>query len=201
MLYTIVDIESNGLNRDTAEILEFGYIQIDKQCNIVRSGTLFFWKEGWGVGRGDIHHLSSKFLEQYADEFDENLVKMFTIMYNGIILGKNSDNFDIPCILSFLSRHAPVLANRKIYGVLDMQTYMAPKFQEWQREVKHIANNKKGTLEEYIEMMGKTQDEVLREFEELFPDCPRKGAHSALYDVYMTYLTVKYAVEKYGMSI
>lgn len=201
MLYTIIDIESNGLNKDTAEVLEFGYIQINKDCEIIRSGTLFFWKDGWSVGRGDIHHLSSSYLSQYADDFDENLVKMFTIMYNSIVIGKNSDSFDIPCVLSFLARHAGCLANRKIYGVLDMQTYMAPKFQEWQREVKKIANNRKGTLEEYMEMMGKSQAEILREFEELFPDCPRKQAHCALYDVYMTYLTVKYAVEKYGLQI
>lgn len=201
MLYTLVDIETNGMSHTTNDILEVGYIQMKRNMEIVRSGTLYFWKDGWGVGRGDIHHLSSSFLSQYKDDFDANLVRLITLIHKGIIFGKNSNGFDIPFIRSFILKYGYGLSVQPA-GVLDIQDWLALHYRNWAiNNGIQVSPQKKGTLSEYMDMIGKSQDEIMAEFRQKFPDEARVRAHSALYDVYMTYLAFDYAVKELGMKL
>jgi DNA polymerase III epsilon subunit-like protein len=207
MLYTVLDIETNGLSSSSCEILEVGYIQVDRSVNIIRHGVIYFYKPEWEIeNKSQMYHkLSRSFLESKCPDnetFKENLTKLYTLFFRGVIIGKNSDRFDIPAIKAFLRRNIDCLDDVPTWGTLDLQVYYTDFFRKWYSEKYGVsAGRKTGTLEELIEMIGYTQDDVRKGFRQDLNESNRSDAHGALYDTYMTYLLTKYAVENYGMKL
>lgn len=197
MLYTFIDIETNSLSAENADILEFGYIQTDTKLNIIRSGNLYFYKEGWGVGATDIHGLTKEFMLEHVDEFYENLVKLYTIMHDSIIFGKNSDRFDLRVIHNFMRRQSAELGSPSIMASIDIQTILKPYFNEWEAKKTGIRNNRRyGKLTEYMEMFNVSDTEVSKGYETQLETGDRSRYHSGLYDAYLTYLATKCAINK-----
>ena len=113
MLYTIVDIETTGLLRfdDNSvlipDLLEFSYLQVDKDTlDIGKAGTLYFYKDWFDIESEaqQYHGITREFLMKYADQFDDNLTALKAIMTNAIIVGKNSEKFDIPFIRRWIQK-------------------------------------------------------------------------------------------------
>ena len=116
----VVDIETTGyLNFDTrpdgstvlsdkSEILSVGYLRVDLDTNrIFDAGVLYFYKPYFEIENQaqSVHHLQRSFLEQFEDKFEENLAMLETLLINTVIIGKNSNAFDIPFIEEFLTKH------------------------------------------------------------------------------------------------
>ena len=113
MLYTIVDIETTGLLKfdDNSvlipDLLEFSYLQVDKDTlDIGKAGTLYFYKDWFDIESEaqKYHGITREFLMKYADQFDDNLTALKAIMTNAIIVGKNSERFDIPFIKRWIQK-------------------------------------------------------------------------------------------------
>jgi DNA polymerase III epsilon subunit-like protein len=203
MIYTILDIETTGFSRENDDLLEVGYMQVNKQLEIIRSGSLYFYKPEYKIESQaqSIHKLTRSFLCKHEDEFDDNIVSLYTLMHQGILIGKNSNRFDIPYLEAFFRRNAFCLFPVTHKGLLDLQPYYGPKYKKWYETKTGLSTNKLGSLTELIEMIGLTQEQVQQQFREVFKGEERVQAHSALYDVYMTYLLLEYAIENYGMQI
>lgn len=219
MIALVVDIETTGLSRkidpktgylyDGNEILEVGYLRVDTDTRrIVGHGTLYFYKPHFPIENKaqSIHGLTREFLEQYEDDFDKNLIILNALVQNTCIIGKNSDNFDIPYIEAFIKKYskgvldyrsAVALAKINYYGTKNKFFYENTRWaQDVQVLFKDSFNNllynktgeltsRQGTLSEYIDILG-YREVVNNIYNGLKKD--RVGAaHTALYDVVMTY--------------
>jgi len=202
MLYTILDLETTGFSKEMDHLLEFGYMQIDKQLNIIRTGSLYFYREDWNVNTPaqSVHGLTRDYLEKHIDEFDDNLIRMYALVQNSVVIGKNSDKFDIPFINVHFRKYANPVGPITLMGTLDLEEFYTPKFRSYYREKYGQDTKKRGTLSELMELIGYSDSEIRKRFSsEIVSD--RDRAHSALYDVFMTYLLVDYATKNYGMEI
>lgn len=204
MLFTILDIETTGFKHglNTAEynddILEVGYIQVDENLKMLRHGVFYFYQDDF-VLREDserVHKLSKEFLEQHKEEFNDSVIKLYTLMQEGIIIGKNNIGFDTPFILDFLKRRGKGLPIINVVNQVDLQDIFTPMFRRWYKENYNESTRHKGKLGELMEVIGKSMEDVESEYKELFPDASdRCGVHSALFDTYMTYLLLEHAVK------
>lgn len=200
MLFHIVDIETTGMNRITDDILEVGYIRCDQNYRIIGHGTLYFYKPEYQIenpGAQAVHKLTREFLKQYEGDFDKNLAALYALIRNSCFIGKNSDSFDLPFLKEFIGKNIPELyATASPLSTLDIQKVFAPRFREWYKQAYGSSVKRAGRLEEYMAVIGYTDERVKREFMEAFPEeAGRSHAHAALYDVFMTYLAFKHREE------
>lgn len=144
MLYTIIDIETTGLmkfdeNSDLIpDLLEFSYLQVDSTTlRIIKNGTLWFYQPFFDIENEaqEIHHIERKFLMQYEDQFEENLIALASIMTNAVIMGKNSRKFDVPFIKHFIAKYK---GNK--YDIEDLTTRLAMKTYDGHGRVYHENN-------------------------------------------------------------
>lgn len=223
MLGTVIDIETTGylkyevkdgvsLLADTSEILEVGFLVIDlKTRAIYNSGTLYFYKPYFYVESEAqrVHGLTREFLQQYEDQFTNNLIALNALTQSTCIIGKNSQAFDWPFIKSFLYKHGgddfdiPDLVNSlcmKAYNgghvlyqnevfSFDMQSLYKGRFHDlyYEKYGQYLPERKKGSLSEYIDVIPSGQQAV----DILYSRLPKDrvtGAHGALYDAVMTYV-------------
>lgn len=190
MIYTILDIETTGFHKDGGdEILSFGFIRINSQFEIKASGTLYFYKPNFNVGKYpacNIHKLDRKFMETQEANFKDNIKKMYSLCYNSTIIGKNSTVFDMPFIKNFIARHCPALPELIYSKTFDVQTEFSPVYKE------RSGNNKKGTLTDYIDILNITQEDIKAVYETLpTKDEESMHMHGALYDCVATFLVFK----------
>ena len=192
MIYTIFDIETNGLIEKSRfpEVLEVGYIQVNEALELLRGGSFYFYKPEWKLRRDaqGKHGLTAEFLEAHENEYNESLVKLWTFMQHGRLIGKNSDRFDIPCCKNMFSIPNVGLGLPVIDESADIQKVWAPVYRELIQKFTGKSVKNAGTLEEYVMLLGLKQETVAEKFRETFPDEARVREHSALYDAYMTYL-------------
>lgn len=200
MIYTVIDIESDGLSGD-CEIYEFAYVRLDDNLNVIKSGTLYFWKKEWTLKAGEIHHLTKEFLEKHADMFYQNLAIMYATLHNTIVIGKNNMSFDNSRIYAFIARNMHDSGDKAIRtfqmkASVDVQNYMRPHFQAYTKSIGlNVGSRASGKLEEYMDMCGFTR-EILVDFANanniLIDD--RFKAHGAMYDTLATLAVFKWLV-------
>ena len=213
MIFTIIDIETTGFSRHKDEILEVGYMQVNENLQVYRSGSLYFYRDEWMRADGgqrdlwyneaqQVHKLTREFLQPYEKSFKSNLVTLYTLLENAIVVGKNNKGFDLPMIEQFFYRHVPELGAPRAFGQIDLQGVFTPKFREWYERRYHESTRKLGSLSELMEVINYTPEMILEGFRKDIPNGgDREFAHSALYDVYMTYLLLKHAVETNMLQI
>lgn len=204
---------------DSAEILSVGYIRVDLDTNrIFGAGVLYFYKPYFQVENKaqETHHLQRSFLEQYEDKFQENLAQLESLLINAIIIGKNSDSFDIPFIDAFLKKHRgelPLYAYINSQGMkdydkkklklvnyassYDVQTKFAPIYRGLMLKVNgvELSSQKKGSLEDYITLLDSDREDtnsIVNEVRSITNDEFVASAHDAMYDVVMTFVVYKF---------
>lgn len=196
--YLVIDIETTGFHKYDDDILSFGFIRFSPDWQIASSGTLYFYRDHFNVESNaqQIHGLTREFLLQHKHEFILNLSTMYTLMHSSIIVGKNSNEFDIPRIIAFLQKYAPDLAELNIRQTIDIQHKYMPLFRDMYLKRFGTTTKKKGTLGELVEMEN-VQDSAKSLYKELTGDSDAR-LHDALYDGCCTYLLLKQLVTKYA---
>ena len=106
MLYTIFDLETTGFNGTSDAVCQFAFITVNQNLLPVRARNYYFYKEGmpWSEQAAAVHGLTRSFLKQYEDEYEQNLIRMYTVLQRGNLVGHNSNGFDIPFANQFLMR-------------------------------------------------------------------------------------------------
>ncbi|MBQ2885891.1 MAG: 3'-5' exonuclease [Alphaproteobacteria bacterium] len=205
MIYTIFDIETTGLieNNKFPQVLEVGYIQIDEYLNILRGDSFYFYRPEWEIPEKalQINGLTLDLLKEHEKDYYSSLVKLWTLMERGRLIGKNSDAFDIPICKNMFSANSDMLKLPAVRQSIDMQKIYGKTYKDYIANKTGVRPRSAGKLEEYMDVIGLTQDEIKAQFEEIFPSETRSAAHSALYDAYMTYLVTKDAVAKYLLRL
>lgn len=190
MIYTVLDIETTGLSLSGGdEILSFGFMRINSMFDVLASGTLYFYKEGFNVSKYPactVHKLTEGFMKSKEKDFNDNIKKMYSLCYMSNIIGKKSTSFDMPFIKNFIERHCPTLEPLEYNKTFDVQKEFSPIYQE------RTGNSKKGTLTNYIDLLGITQNDIKRVYDSLpTKDDSNMHMHGALYDCVATYLVFK----------
>lgn len=195
MIYTIMDIETSGyaVKDGVDDILTFGFMRINSNFEIKASGTLYFWKPGFrveGTRAQEVHHLTNEIMMPHASEFNDNLKKMYSLCYQSTIIGKRSTLFDMPAVKGFIKKHCPSLADStnelQYFKTFDLEDEFSPIFRE------RTGRTNKGTLTDYIDCLGITQDQIRAVYDSLpTKDGATMHMHGALYDVVATYMVFK----------
>lgn len=188
MIYTVLDLESTGFHKEGGdEILSLGFMRINSSFEIKASGTLYFYKPNFPIERNQaalaVHKLDRQFMKQFEGDFKDNLKKLYSLCYKSTIIGKNSTGFDMPFIKNFLKRHCPTLDELQYLNTFDVQSEFSKIFQS------RTGRTNKGTLTDYVECLGITQDQI----REVYMSLPNKDTksmhmHGALWDCVATYL-------------
>lgn len=207
-----VNEKGDSVLDDESEILEVGYMTVNMDTKkILKHGSLYFYKDYFNVESQaqQIHGLTRDFLVQYRDDFDKNLIILNSLIQSTCLVGKNSDKFDIPFIKAFIEKHGgsklnipelvwsvhmkgyrggTVSYNDTLYA-LDMQTIYKERFHELYEKKYGMPclSSKKGKLGEYIDVLPGGQQATDIVYNSLTKDRVG-GAHTALYDVVMTYI-------------
>lgn len=106
-MYVVFDLETTGFDRYNCDVIEFSYLAFDDFTNaLVKAETLYFYYPGmsWSEDAYAVHKISREFLKQHADKFDENLIKMFTVLNLGKVCGHNAREFDCKFAEQWLMR-------------------------------------------------------------------------------------------------
>ena len=206
---------------DYADILSVGYLRVDlEDMKIFDAGTLYFYQPQFNVESKaqEVHGLKREFLEQFEDQFQDNLAMLEALITNSVIIGKNSDVFDIPFISLFLQKHRPggggtlysfinTLGMKDYNGrklrlenqseSYDVQSKFAPVYRQLMKQVHGIelSGQKKGSLTDYLDLIDPTREqveEVLKEAEQFMRDTYEAKAHDAFYDVVATWCVYKF---------
>lgn len=179
-MYTVVDIETAGLSPYKDDIIQFAYLRMDSQLRFMQSGCMYFWYPGMVWGAEHIHHIPESKAREYADDYEDNLRRMYTILAGADVIGHNCDSFDIPFIRQYLARKG--LEGMNVNGSFDTMSIFRPVYK------------KKMKLGDLAASLGITPDLV---------DMCCKGffgvdsqAHDARYDVTMTELIFAQAIRR-----
>ncbi len=133
MLLTVLDIETTGLfkfdvnNVLIPDIIEAAYAFVDTNDMLIhKHGVLYFYRPEFDIESPaqEVHGLQRSFLEPYADQFEENLIALASLMTNATILGKNCTKFDLPFIKRFIEKYKGNLYDvERITDYAEMKNY------------------------------------------------------------------------------
>lgn len=187
MLYTVIDVETAGLNKYKDSIHSFSYVLMTSTGSILKAETLYFWKEGvtnWSQEAYEVHGLSKEFLRQYEGDFEKNLKKMAIILKRANVMGYNSGyiskegylaGFDLIACLEFLKKFELADSKMPVDSLLDLMSVVR---KVTKRNIK---------LSEAVEKYGISEDNI-KLMTEVFFQTPNENFHSSAYDVMATVL-------------
>lgn len=121
MYYTIFDIETTDLNSHYGDVVQFAYANLDQSFNLLKAESLYFYRPNmhWSEAAENIHHLSKKFLSQFANEFETNLKKMYIVLSKSNAVGFNNELFDNEFSATWMKRMGmPDLEINRVYDVM-----------------------------------------------------------------------------------
>lgn len=183
MLYTIFDLETTGFSGLSDEVCQFACITVNQNCSPVSAHNFYFYREGmqWSEQAEAVHGLTREFLKQYEEDYEKNLLRMYTLLQRGNLIGHNSNGFDIPFASQYLSRQGfPTLQPNICYDTMLLWKNRFKKRMKLSNLPKEL-----GIPESRIELLSRA----------LFKD--KAGdlrSHNACYDVAATALCLRAAI-------
>ena len=191
MSYVVYDLETTGLDRNRCEIVQFAYAKFDENNMLIKAETLYFYHDGmhWDEEVARISHkLSLDFLKQYKDKFDENIIKMWTVLNGETVIGHNSIDFDGPFAKTWLGKQG--LTGLTFAREIDTMVAFRP-----------ITKRARIKLVKLGEMIGITEDTIQMIIQLWFGTSDNMQAHNAAYDVTLIALITQYGIRKGLISI
>lgn len=178
-MFVVFDLETTGFNAKTDDIIQFAYIAFDNSVK-VHSDILYFYYEGmsWSEEAYEVHHISKEFLEQHKNDFQKNLIRMFTVLGGSDCCGFNNTTFDCPFVQTWLARMG--IPGLQFRSVQDIMLAYRP-----------ITHRPKISLVNLTELMSVSRETVQKMAQVWFGDVAGTEAHDASYDTAITaYLTI-----------
>lgn len=185
-MFTVFDIETTGLSTTSDDIIQFSYIRFDDNNMPVQAETLYYYYEGmhWSEEAEAVHHISLDTVKAHAEEFEANVIKMYSVLSLANVVGFNSNDFDNVFVRNWLSR----------MGMSNMQLGIQKDIMLLARPVVHKARI---SLVKLCDKLGLTPD-IIRNFEKLCYKNEGTQSHNASYDVAATALcALKFMREGY----
>lgn len=175
-MFVVYDLETTGLSTTSDDIVQFSYIRFDNNNMPVQAENLYFYYEGmhWSKEAEEVHGITLDFVKQHAEKFEENVLKMYSILSLSNVVGFNSDNFDNVFVRNWLAR----------MGMSDTQLGIQKDIMLLARPVVH---KPRISLVKLCDKLGITPD-IIRSFEKLCYKNEGSQAHNGSYDVSATAL-------------
>lgn len=171
-------------------------LRFDNNFKIHAADTLYFYRKTYDLSNYEanaVHGLTKEFLEQYKDSFYANIAKMYAMMYKSVIIGKNSNKFDIPFIERFYKKkYVSDIEPLDYYDKYDVQNVFGKAYKN------ETGSNGAGTLTDYLDHLKIPHSEISRQCSELVGDSKVRNAHDALFDVVATFEVFK-EIKKRGL--
>lgn len=176
MSFVVFDLETTGLDTLRCDIVQFAYAMFDYDNRFVKAETLYFYKEGmhWSEEAYAVHGFSQDFLSQYKDVFEENCIKMYTVLNRANVIGHNCISFDCPFAKNWLARQ----------GLVDFE--FAVK-QDTMTAFRSITKRPRISLIRLCEMFD-YKPETINYVASMWFGGSEKSSHDASYDVTATAL-------------
>ena len=178
MSFVVFDIETTGLSSFHNEIIQFAYIMFDSNNQFVKAENLYFYREGmhWDQDLSDrVHHITLDFLKQFEDQFEENLLKMYSVLNRANVSGYNSNSFDCPFVKNWLSK----------FGLNDFEFGIK---QDAMIGLRPRSKRARIKLVKMLELFDLTDEMVAGVSSLWFDSSKRHSAHDAVYDTTATAL-------------
>lgn len=184
-MYIVFDIESTGFDKANDDIIQFSYAAFDDNMQFVRAEELYYYYKGmsWSEEAYEVHKITLEELEKHADEFKQNLVKMYAILQYNYVIGFNSNRFDCPFCKIWLTRMG--LPGLEFDDYLDMML-----------EYKPLTHRAKISLTNLCAFMNLTEDIIKKQMDIFFPTVQNRRPHDSAYDVTATSMLLHIAVQK-----
>lgn len=185
-MFVCYDLETTGLSTTSDDVVQFSYIRFNSNNQPVQAETLYFYYEGmhWSAEAEAIHHLTLDFVKQFADQFEANVVKMYSILSLSNVVGFNSNNFDNVFARNWLARMG--MSNLVLGIQKDIMALARP-----------VVHQSRISLTKLCDRLGLTP-EIIRQFESLCYGNEGTQSHIASYDVAATALcALKFMREGY----
>ena len=176
MIYTVIDTETSGLNHMSDDILQFAYLTFDSNGDVIRGNAFYLWEDDyqWTEGAYRVHGLSREFLRDLpTEEMNKKYQEMYVVMSRANLIGYNSNNFDIPFVRSFMTRHS--VQPQDPSSTIDVMEIAKRVFGK--RMKLTALCERLGITPAHIEMMTR-----------IFFNKENTSAHDATYDVTATFL-------------
>lgn len=100
MEYTVLDLETTGLVKETDEIIEIALVKLDNELNIVDTYETFIKPNGLTTGAVEIHKITYSMVEN-APKLKEVIGDIQNFITGTKIIAHNGGYFDVP----FLNYH------------------------------------------------------------------------------------------------
>lgn len=188
-MFTVFDLETTGFSGATDDVIQFSYIRFDTLNQAYDSGCLYFYYEGmsWSEEAEAVHHISQDFLRQYEDQFQENCIKMWTILSGSNVSGHNCIGFDCPFVKTWLARQGLI---NLTFGIIN----------DTMKAFRPVTRSSKVKLTKLSEMCGLTPDVINNAASMWFGTTDVLGAHNATYDTTATAMLTLIAINKGYMT-
>lgn len=176
-MFTVYDLETTGFSSASDDVIQFAYATFDDNNQFIKADTLYFFYEGmsWSESAYEVHQIPLEFLAQYKDQFEENVIKMFTVLSGANVSGHNCMSFDCPFAVTWLKRQGlPQLQ----FGII----------QDTMNAFRPFMGGHKAKLAKLAERVGVTPNVVQSCMNMWFPNEDDRRAHNAAYDVTLTAL-------------
>lgn len=187
-MYVVIDLETTGFDKMNDDIIQFSYVAFDAQLNFVRAETMYYYYKGmsWSEDAYKVHKIPLSELEKHADEFKQNLIKMYAILNNNFIIGYNSQHFDGPFAQAWLMRMGIIGLNFSNH--MDMMIEFKPVYKKARMSLVNLCN-----------MLGFTPEKIRAQANAWLSDgqdSKELHAHDAYYDTVATAMLLIEAVSR-----
>ena len=174
-MFTVFDLETTGFSSATDDVIQFAYVTFDDNNMFLKAESLYFFYEGmsWSEQAYEVHQIPQSYLRQHADKFEENLIKMWTVLSGANVIGHNALAFDAPFAGSWLRRFG--LSNLQFGIIQDTMLALRP-----------LNGGHKAKLSKLCELCGITEDNINNFMNMWFPNEAEHHAHNAAWDVTAT---------------
>ncbi len=185
-MFTVFDLETTGLSSMSHDIIQFAYISYTDDCMPIRAESLYFYYPGmsWTEEAYAVHQIPLDFLKQYADKFEENMIKMYAVLNRGNVCGHNAKAFDCVFAKNWLSRMG--ISKLEYRCIQDTMTAFKP-----------ITKRSKIKLIKLAELLGVTDEITARVAQSLFHDDIANQAHNAAFDTTRTGIITTIGIKKH----
>lgn len=170
-MVVIYDLETSGFSDMNDDILQFAYAAFDDNKRFIKSEILYYYHEGmsWSEDAAKVHGLTLEFLRQYKDQFEENVIKMYSILNHNNVIGYNNHQFDDPFCRNWLMRQG--ISNLTFAASIDLMVAYRPVYKKSRIKLTALAD-----------LMG-YNPELIKHYCSLYFDTDNSRAHQAQYDV------------------
>lgn len=176
-IYTYLDIETTGLNRQTDAPIQFAYLQMTERGIFLKRNAFYINTTcpNWSQDAEDVHHISQEMLKKYGVEEVRAIASIYAILKGASVVTYNGNNFDLPMINNRIQQ----------LGIVDIYTeHGFDVMLEWQKF--HGGRRKK--LLDLAKELGFTEEYISMMVNRLYGQDGRFRPHDARYDVVETML-------------